>query len=104
MRIACGLHAQYSTDMRVSVGTRSENGVRKQNVAVLHSFLFQAAFVNMAEQPSSSQGTPAPSGKPLPLSLGPCRRLVAGNVAKRPARGSLVRLRRLPSPEPRVPF
>ena len=53
-------------------------------------FLFRAAFVNMAEQLSSSQGTPAPSGKPLPLSLGPCRRLVAGNVAKRPARGRLV--------------
>ena len=40
MRIACDAHAQYSTDTRVSVGTRSENGVRKQNVAVLHSFFF----------------------------------------------------------------
>ena len=61
---------------------------------------FWAAFVNMAEQPSSSQGTPAPAGKPLPPSLGLCRRLVAGDVAKRPACGSLVRLGRLPSPEP----
>ena len=66
-------------------------------------FLFWAAFVNMAERLSSSQGTPAPSGKPLPPSLGACRRLIAGDVAKRPARGSLVRLGRLPSPEPRVP-
>ena len=26
MRIACGAHAQHSTDTRVSVGTQSENG------------------------------------------------------------------------------
>ena len=65
-----------------------------------YTVFFRTAFVNMAEQLSSSQGTPAPSGKPLPPSLGPCRRLVGGNVAKRPARGSLVRLGRLPSPEP----
>ena len=68
MRIACGAHAQYSTDTRVSVGTRSENSVREQNVAVFHSLLFWDAFVSMAEQLPSSQGTLAPSGKPLPPS------------------------------------
>ena len=44
MRIACGAHAQHSTDTRVSVGTQSENGVRKQNVAVLQFFFIFFLF------------------------------------------------------------
>ena len=38
MRIACGAHAQYLTDVRVSVGTQSESGVCEQNVALFQSF------------------------------------------------------------------
>ena len=36
---------QYSTDTRVAVGTRSENGVRKQNVAVLQFFFVVVPFL-----------------------------------------------------------
>ena len=39
MSIACGARAQYSTDTRVAFVTRSENSVRKQNVAVLQFFV-----------------------------------------------------------------